>query len=192
MSVRLLSDCQDRFKEMDSPLDNFSPEKRAAYNRLKKDFAIIARNAKRTSKSVENYLLDLGIDKEVIQFLARDVQAANEAGQRQIIEKPISATPEPQQIAESSLQSIERRKSMAKMVLNFFWSWSFLRAFAVLFFMALAAYFVFTYREDNRYSISSNSSGTFVMDKRTGEIEFLIVQPNGGIISLKEYRNSKR
>jgi hypothetical protein len=223
-------------KRDDSPLDNLSPEKRAAYRRLKADFSIIARNAKRTGKSIEKYMMDLGFDKETVALLAREFQTATqeqkqaptpktagEGGQinlgipptpapeplRQIIENPISAAPEPQQIDESSLPersaassrpaaanstpplSIERRKSMAKIVLDFVWSWSFLRAFAVLFFMALAAYFVFTYREDNRYSISSNSSGTFVLDKRTGEIKFLIVQPNGEVISLKEYRTSR-
>lgn len=49
-----------------------------AYLRLKSDFSIIARNAKRTGKSIENYLLDLGIDKETVALLGREFQATQE------------------------------------------------------------------------------------------------------------------
>lgn len=68
-----------------------SPDKIAAYNRLKQDFSTIIRNAGRVGKTVENYLLDLGVDKEIVAYMAREAQAAQQKEQ-----KP-GAAPEPYQ-----------------------------------------------------------------------------------------------
>lgn len=57
-------------------LGSLPPEKQAAYTRLKKDFLTISQNARRAGKSIENYLGDLGIDKDLIAYMVRESQAA--------------------------------------------------------------------------------------------------------------------
>lgn len=55
-------------------LGSLSGEKLGAYNRLRKDFSDIIRNAQRTGKTIENYLSDLGFDKDVIQYMVKKYQ----------------------------------------------------------------------------------------------------------------------
>jgi hypothetical protein len=57
-----------------------SPEKQAAYNRLKADFTTISRNAQRVGKSIEDYLSSLGVDKELVALLGKEI---NNAGKQQ-------------------------------------------------------------------------------------------------------------
>lgn len=64
-------------------LGSLSPERQMAYLRLKADFSIIARNAKRTGKTIENYLLDLGIDKETVALLSREFQSTTKEQQKE-------------------------------------------------------------------------------------------------------------
>lgn len=106
---------------MNQSIQKLSPEKQAAYNRLKADFSTIIRNAKRTGKTVENYLLDLGIDKEVVQVMGREAQAAQqkEAEKAGIPPGPLtlSATPpDPQPDIKVNLDRIIFSDDMKKII----------------------------------------------------------------------------
>jgi hypothetical protein len=50
-----------------------SADKLDAYNRLKGDFNVIARNAGRVGKTIEQYLTDLGVDPEVVKFVGQKI-----------------------------------------------------------------------------------------------------------------------
>lgn len=173
-----------------------SQDKTIAFEKIKRDLKVIFRNAERVGKSFEDYLIDLKYDQDTISYFTHKISSLSDKEKEAlgILIKPQPA-PEPK---EEQLKADPRvpQSRIALLLAKTKSAEQFLKFLCLIVFIAGVFFIVYFFRdwsERDRYQITAAHDGVYRLDKRTGEVEFLVLDPREkDVVSIREYSARRR